>query len=167
MSTLYGNVMRATRSLPVLAHLGHDVALSKKPASATGGRMVIEPPRPSRVSRFRRHAHASPVQLHGELELAWIVGRGRLTRIGEERAYGGDVVLVRDIEHIDDEVGAETLAERNTLRNAHVAECGPGCHSRVAAQVAIELQQGWCNSSRMRRIGQESEDAWFLELTRR
>src|SRR5215469_7877935 len=167
MSTLYGNRMRATLSLLVLAHLGHDLALNQKPASENWQAIVIAPSGTSRASSFRHPAHASPVQLHGELELAWIVGRGRLTRIGEERAYGGDVVLVRDIEHIDDEVGAETLAERNTLRNAHVAECGPGCHSRVAAQVAIELQQGWCNSSRMRRIGQESEDAWFLELTRR
>src|SRR5215472_7407188 len=116
MSTLYGNLMRATRSWAVSPTWGTTLRLARNPPVPRAGGWSSNPPGPSWVLRFRRQAHASPVQLHGELELAWIVGRGRLTRIGEERAYGGDVVLVRDIEHIDDEVGAETLAERNTLR---------------------------------------------------
>src|SRR5689334_10137303 len=100
---------------------------------------------------------ALPVQFHCKLELARIVGRGRLTCIGKQRAYCSDVIFIRDIEHVDDEVGAETLGERNALRDAHVPECGPGRDSCIAAQVAIKLQQRGGHSSRIRSTRHEWE----------
>src|SRR5438270_8162664 len=84
-----------------------------------------------------------PVELHCELELTWVI-RGRcLAGIAEQGADRGYVHLIRDVEHVGDQVHVETLTEINALGNTDVAEHCPGRDSRVAAEVAIELQQSW------------------------
>src|SRR6185437_4968083 len=104
-----------------------------------------------------------PVQFHSELELAWVIGGGGLAGIAEQRTHSGHVHFVDDVEHVGDQVHAEAFREINTLRDAHIVEHGPGSHSGIAAQVAVELEKSW-GRAKTRRAGQESENAGFLQL---
>src|SRR5579871_5210710 len=103
-----------------------------------------------------------PVDLHGELELARIIGGSRLSGVGEERTDGSYVVFVGDIEHVGDQVHAEALGEVDSLRHTHVAKGGPRRQTCVAAEVAVELQQRRDFSS-----GNESIDTDFLKSSAR
>src|SRR5271170_4543494 len=47
-----------------------------------------------------------PVHLYSKLELARIVGCRGLAGVGKERAYGGNVVHVGDVEHVSNEIHA-------------------------------------------------------------
>src|SRR5579864_4476001 len=82
-----------------------------------------------------------PEQLERELELPRIVGGGRLAGIAQERADGGHVVLVGDVEHVDDEVRAEALPERDVLGHPEVVEYGPRGNAGVSPEIAIEPEQ--------------------------
>ncbi len=103
-------------------------------------------------------SRTSPVELQCELELARIVRRCCLAGVAEQRADGGHVVLVGDVEHVGDQIHAEALGERNALRDTHVAEGSPRSDSGIAAEVAVELQQRRNFSRRY-----EAVDARLLE----
>src|SRR5208283_5851441 len=83
-----------------------------------------------------------PVQFQRELELARVVGRGGLTGVGEERAYGCDVVAVSNVEHVGDEIHVDALAEVNAFGEAHIVEGRPRGNARVAAEAAVEQAHG-------------------------
>ena len=110
------------------------------------------------LRRFATPRRTLPVKLHGKLELARIIRRGRLAGVAEQRAHRCHIHLVRDVKHIGDQVHAEALAEINPLGETHVVEDRPRLNSRIAAQVAVKLQQ----SGKSLR-GDESVDARFLE----
>jgi len=80
-----------------------------------------------------------PVQLHSELELTRIIGCRRLSGIGEQRTDGGNVVLVRQVEHVHNQLQICALAEGYALRNAQVVEHGPWRQARIAAEIPIEF----------------------------
>jgi len=63
----------------------------------------------------RPHSPISPLHFHSKLELARIISSGGLARIGEKWAYGGNVVAVRDVEHVNDKFKAGALSDRNTF----------------------------------------------------
>jgi len=102
-----------------------------------------------------------PVHFHRELELPRIVGGRRLPRVRVKRTYSRDVVLVGDIEHVDDEIGTDSLGKVDALGNPHIPECSPGCDTGIAAEIAIQLQQRGRNA-----CGDEPEDARLLENAR-
>src|SRR5260370_24876909 len=52
-----------------------------------------------------------PVQLHRELELSHVVGRGRLARVGKQWAHCSHVHFVGKVEHVHDQIHTESLAE--------------------------------------------------------
>ena len=84
-----------------------------------------------------------PVQFHGELELARIVGGGGLAGVAEQRTHSGYVHFIDDVEHVGDQVHAEALGKVDALRYSHVVEHRPGSHAGIAAQVAVELEKSW------------------------
>ena len=102
---------------------------------------------PKKKARQRRRARnpateaALPLNFHSELELSRIESGGRLTSIDEEWADGRDIVPVRNVEHIDGQFQIGALAHGHTLRNTKIVEHGPGRNSRVAAEIAVELEQ--------------------------
>src|SRR5262245_34407739 len=68
-----------------------------------------------------------PVQFQCELELARVVSRRRLARKATcahrwiaQLVHGGNVGAVQHVESIGDEVNAQPLAQRNSLRQAHI-----------------------------------------------
>ena len=109
------------------------------------------PPDDNFISRLLIDAFAEdncfsvlPVDLHRELELARIVGRGRLVRhCVNSGLTAATLYLVRDVEHVGDQVHAEALAEVDALRDAQIVEDGPRSDPGIAAEVAVELQQRW------------------------
>jgi hypothetical protein len=88
--------------------------------------------------RVTRSLILLPIQFHRELELARIIRSRRLSRVGEERAYSRDVVLIRDVKHVGDQIHVETLGEMNALGYAEIVEDGKGLHAGVAAKIAVE-----------------------------
>src|SRR5579864_6402024 len=82
-----------------------------------------------------------PVKLHGELELAWIVGRCGRSGIGEERTDGGHIHFVGNVEHVCNQLHVEALAEEDAFGYPHIVEDRPGRNSRIAAEIAVELQK--------------------------
>lgn len=95
-----------------------------------------------------------PVQFKRELKLARIISRGGLTGVGEERANGRHIVDISDVEHVSNEIHGEALAEEDALGDAEIVEDGPGSDAGVAAEIAVEIEQGVRGSQfRWRHIG--------------
>src|SRR5579864_7615018 len=124
----------------------------------------LRPPQDDKIGTARRSR--LPVQLHGELELARIVGGCGLAGVAggaaAERAHGGYVHFVCDIEHVGDQFQAYAFAEVDSLGNSHIVEHRPGLSAGVAAQIAVELEKGRRGQSR-----DEAVDARLLQRTRR
>ena len=105
-----------------------------------------------------------PIHLHRELKLPGIVRRCRLPRVGIELVDCRDVVFVRDIEHIHDQVQVHTFAKINPPRNPQIVEHSPGLESGIPPQVAIQQKQRARRSQLRRR---EVSKTYFLEKTTR
>src|SRR5208282_4549920 len=90
---------------------------------------------------LKPNAHL-PVQFQRKLELPRIIRSARLSGVLEERADSGHIVLVRDVEHVSDQVHVEALPDVNTLCDPQIAKGRPRGAACVAAQVTIQRLEG-------------------------
>src|ERR1035438_6357493 len=95
----------------------------------------------------------SPIKLNRELKLPRIIGCRSLTGIRKERTDRSHIVPVGNVEHVGDQLQVEALGEVDSFREPYIVENGPGLNACIAAQIAIERQQG----------SVEVRDARFLE----
>src|ERR1700691_5838236 len=82
-----------------------------------------------------------PVEFQGKLKLPRIVSGSGLARVGKERADGGGIVLIGDVERIRDQIHIEALAKVEASGDTEIVENGPGLNPRVAPKVAVEREQ--------------------------
>ena len=94
-----------------------------------------------------------PAQLERKLELARIVGGGRLA--GSARCAGGwvaklihgsDVGAVEQVEGVGDEIESESFAEGDALGETHIPLEKVGRSEAVAAKVAVATGSGRCDA---------------------
>ena len=61
--------------------------------------------------------------------------------VGEELVDSGCVETIRQVEHVDDQIRIDALAEINALGDTEIVENGPGLNPAVALKVAVQRQQ--------------------------